>query len=848
MRKQLIVEDFTMIFQWIVIVLLTPFILLPLFPRQDVSFTVRGGIVVAIWIFSGVMTAIYLKVRSSRHAAGMVVNVTALIDVIAIFVCLMIWPKYLPDLFWIFPLLVIVVGTRFSYREAAIAALGLSGLYAVTIITRLGTAPTRTVIGDTLVRIIFLLLVALATVYVTQREKRQRRDANILSRVAAAIGATLDPNELMQIVVEGMSQVAGLGRASAFLVSSDGHWALPESTTEKDPQILGRFKSSRIDLRRRNVASKVVEERRPVIMTDLTDSDLIDRRWSTDFGMSALLAMPILLRDEVKGIVFVERHRALARDLFSEREVKTCESILAQASAGLENALRYEEEQKKRSESDILYKTSRELTSSLEMDRVLENACRLAIDNANAGGCSAFVLDESNGTLVPRVSVGAGGAKRTEFPKESGMPLAEVDDMYSLAQHPPAMLIHSPAANLALPPFLREEGAVLLVPFYAHGRITGLLCIDDEEGREFSDSQISQLAALAGETSLAVLNARLHERIKSDAAQLSSLVQLANAIGSTADLNTIMAIALDTVHHLFDCSSGLIYRIDEHDGTMRHVDSFGYPEEILDKISSPPFPQADECWTVKEDRLICIDDLSQTKLACRTLEKIGQGSTVCVGMQVEGRTLGVLHVRSNRPNAFGEEDQQLALAIADEVALALQRALLFEEINRLAITDPLTGVFNVRRLEEVMQDEVSRAKRYGRPVSFVMVDVDNLKSYNDTLGHQKGDVVLSQIASIVDSNTRDVDKVFRYGGDEFCVVLPETDLDDAMTVAEKVRRAVAEFHFPGEERVPGGGMTVSAGVSSFPENSLSEEELVRQADVALYLAKQQGRNSVQPAS
>jgi diguanylate cyclase (GGDEF)-like protein len=128
-----------------------------------------------------------------------------------------------------------------------------------------------------------------------------------------------------------------------------------------------------------------------------------------------------------------------------------------------------------------------------------------------------------------------------------------------------------------------------------------------------------------------------------------------------------------------------------------------------------------------------------------------------------------------------------------------------------------------------------------------MVDVDDLKSYNDNLGHQQGDIVLSQIASIVDSTTREVDKVFRYGGDEFCVVLPETDNGEATVVAEKVRRAVADFHFAGEEKIPEGNITISVGVASFPKDAEEEKSLILKADVALYSAKQKGRNTVSAA-
>src|SRR5450756_2164242 len=122
-----------MVLQWIVMIVLTPFVLLPLFPRQEVSFTIRLLIVIGAYVGSGVMTLIYLKARNvSHHAAAIVVNITAFLDVVLVFVALLIWPKYIPDLFWIFPILVIVIANRFGYKEAAAAAVGLSTLYAIT--------------------------------------------------------------------------------------------------------------------------------------------------------------------------------------------------------------------------------------------------------------------------------------------------------------------------------------------------------------------------------------------------------------------------------------------------------------------------------------------------------------------------------------------------------------------------------------------------------------------------------------------------------------------------------------------------------------------------------------------
>ena len=841
MRKQLTVEDFAMLFHWTVALLLTPFVLLPLFPREPVGFWVRFSMVAAGYAYSIVMTGVYLRVRSSRRAGAAVVNITATLDVALVFSALLIWPKYLPDRFWVFPLLVMVVAARFGYLETAAVALALSALYAVSMLARLEPGvPTRTVVGDTMVRIVFLMTLGMAATYITRREKRQGMEARVLSRVASAV-TSLEAARVLQAAAEGVSEATGGGRAHAYTISRDRRWLVFGSSAGGEPGEGCNLTRGRIDLRLESPLGRAVDEGLPLVVEGREIAAMQEAGWVGE-SSSPVLVVPLVMSDGAAGVVTVEKAGIGRR--FDEREVEVCAAIAAQASTGLENALRYAEERRKRSEADVHYRVSRELSSSLDMDRVLENACRIAIQVCGAAACTAYLLDPAVGKLKPVVRLTAGGERRRSFPEEDALSAGDMENMFNLAQRPPALILSNPGKSSALPPTLRGEGVLAIAPFLTGGRINGLLCVSDSPGKEFLPARVSELATVSAETSLAVMNARLHERIKLDAAHMASLVQLANAVGTTADLDTIMRLALETVRHMFECSSGLIYRVEEESGNLICMSSFGYPAHVLETISTPPYRKAEECWAVAEERPICLDDLSSSRLECSTLARIGTGSTICVAMQAEGRVLGVLHVRSEKKGAFGEEDQQMALAIADQVGLALQRAALFEEISRLAETDPLTGVYNVRRLSEELKEEVNRADRYGRPLSFLMVDVDNLKSYNDTLGHQSGDAVLVQVASLIDGCTREVDKVFRYGGDEFCVMLPETGASEALVVAEKIRKAVEGFSFDGEDLLGGEGITVSLGVATFPADSKDADGLVRSADLALYRAKQRGRNSV----
>lgn len=166
----------------------------------------------------------------------------------------------------------------------------------------------------------------------------------------------------------------------------------------------------------------------------------------------------------------------------------------------------------------------------------------------------------------------------------------------------------------------------------------------------------------------------------------------------------------------------------------------------------------------------------------------------------------------------------------------------YNQLLERSIRDGLTGLYNYGYFQEQLNSEINRARRYKRQFSLLILDVDYFKVYNDTNGHPAGDNVLRELAGILLSNSRNTDLVARYGGEEFVIMLPETGKEGAAAVAEKIRRAVAEYPFKYQEKQPGGNLTVSIGVASFPEDASSAGELINKADQALYKAKKCGKN------
>jgi diguanylate cyclase (GGDEF)-like protein/putative nucleotidyltransferase with HDIG domain len=215
----------------------------------------------------------------------------------------------------------------------------------------------------------------------------------------------------------------------------------------------------------------------------------------------------------------------------------------------------------------------------------------------------------------------------------------------------------------------------------------------------------------------------------------------------------------------------------------------------------------------------------------------GHRQVVTLPVSARGVNLGAVTVLRPADDPLGEEQVGLLRLLADQIAIAIQNARDYGHRVEQAIRDPLTGVYNRRFFYEAFDKELARAARQGTTASLVMIDVDDFKQVNDTLGHNAGDEVLCAIARIANELVRPADSFARVGGEEFALLLPETSQLDALLVSERLRRAIAT-----EKILPSRGVTISAGVAAYPDDALGVEELEAKADGALYWAKRNGKN------
>lgn len=293
---------------------------------------------------------------------------------------------------------------------------------------------------------------------------------------------------------------------------------------------------------------------------------------------------------------------------------------------------------------------------------------------------------------------------------------------------------------------------------------------------------------------------------------------------------------------LFPTEAGVIYMFHASRNYVEHAASWGGANPHEDMF------QPTDCWALRRGRLHAVGEKNNA-MVCAHVARHGDDTQpyICAPMMAQGETLGLLYLQAH-PAAGGaaplsDGKQQLATAVAEQIALALSNLKLRETLRQQSVRDPLTGLYNRRFLEEALDRELARLERKNLPLALIMIDVDNFKSFNDTFGHEAGDAVLRDLGGILQRYVRGGDIACRYGGEEFTVILPEATIETGRQRAEILREAMRELRLVHDGKSLG-AVTLSLGVAASPENGRKREHLLQAADAALYEAKDGGRNRV----
>jgi diguanylate cyclase (GGDEF)-like protein len=395
----------------------------------------------------------------------------------------------------------------------------------------------------------------------------------------------------------------------------------------------------------------------------------------------------------------------------------------------------------------------------------------------------------------------------------------------------------------------------LWIPLVMPGRVVGVVSVGlDRDGQEIRAEDREFLGSLCSQAAVAINTANLYESIKvarkrqaRSFHQLEILFDVAKKLGEVSDLTKMLRIILGKATGAVDAEKGSLMMVDENteELVIRVVEGLPDPRvqrrindgEIQCKRFKRGEGTAGQVWeSGKPQRVNNVEADGSFQAADNNHVR----SLLCVPMKVDDEVIGVINITNRKDNQpFVDSDETILQALADQAAIAIARAKLYEA----AITDGLTGLFIRRFAIHRLREEVKRARRYDKPLSVIMCDIDHFKRVNDTYGHPAGDAVIIACADVLRAGTRlDIDVAGRYGGEEFLIVLPETDLQGGVVAAERLRAA-----FEATETSIGGGKTLkktmSFGVTCFGPDD-DADSLVKRSDEALYMSKEGGRNCV----
>jgi diguanylate cyclase (GGDEF)-like protein len=383
--------------------------------------------------------------------------------------------------------------------------------------------------------------------------------------------------------------------------------------------------------------------------------------------------------------------------------------------------------------------------------------------------------------------------------------------------------------------------SIVYVPLIAKGEAFGALIVASRRPYAYGERELELLGHVAGQIAFPIQNARLYMETEEKRRLLAAIAGVTRVVMSDVNLDNVFDAFIEELRKLVSFHRVTI-TIAEGD-RVKLVAAFPDRPSGWQGRRWYPLDASVTGVLAREKRTLVLDNGLAQSLGNIHEADSSYPSSIHVPLMVRGEVFGSLSLYSREPHTYGDKEREILEQLGAQIAGAIWSAQLYAKVEERARRDELTGLYNRRYFEECFEREIERHSRYGGNLSVIMLDLDSFKTYNDVYGHSLGDKVLGQIGQIIVRSIRKVDLAFRYGGDEFTVLLPQTGYQQAFTVAERLRRRILT-----RMRRKQVELTASLGVATWPGDGATAEELRNAADQALYYAKRSGGNRTQLAS
>ena len=500
------------------------------------------------------------------------------------------------------------------------------------------------------------------------------------------------------------------------------------------------------------------------------------------------------------------------------------------------------------------------LTSQFSVRREVPREDRLKIvselsrylDDAESAREACMILGEAIGMMfdVPSIAVGLRDREGKDFITENvwghSIPTGPIS-----SDQVPKVFTSDAAGTIALAGDSLKDlfphttaAAAICHSLVADSTLLGVITFFE---MTFTPEELLHIHLLCDRGSLRLSRLQQEEELSRKSTLASRLLSMISSLAVT-DGQELHDQILQMSSELVDATTGSLMILDDEQETLHIISAIGMSPHLL-KVLNIKLGSGIAGKVAMTGHPLLVNDIERDeRIAAPNRPRFKTKSFLSLPLVHQGRVCGVLNLSDKKDNQiFTERDLEILTPFVRHVSLMMQRnnhEKKVELLERLSITDPLTELYNRRYLERRMEEEINRSLRSGQNLTVMLIDLDFFKSYNDMCGHVAGDKALKKAATVLHQSVREMDVVTRYGGEEFCILLPGTSKRESIFVAERIRRDIENEIFAGEEHLPFGRLTTSIGVSSFPEDGSTSISIINTADIALYEAKKGGRNRI----
>ncbi|MCX8024022.1 MAG: diguanylate cyclase [Thermanaerothrix sp.] len=568
-------------------------------------------------------------------------------------------------------------------------------------------------------------------------------------------------------------------------------------------------------------------------------------------NIRSLMVIPIFVREIWWGILQIE---ACSKErTWSESEVYFARAIAGQFGAiflhlEARNAISklFQQELDSYKKALALFEASIALSSVMDWEVALDRTLTLLHEIVPFDWGSIVWLEEQNPVVLRILDLSRGTPRLQRMP--SSPLISSVDRipyLGPLLQSGKPVLFHDTLAEPGWIPIEQSSQRVrswMGIPIQFEGQIVGFFSLGCSEPNAFDDKHVDWVHAYARAAGRVLQNARLFDEVAHALISEQRLNEISREINRTSELERMLQSVLRLTAQLVSSDMGTVGLYNPEDEVILIASTYNLPRPILQTRLVKGQGVAWEVLTKKVP--LVLRDYAEHPQALDEWVQMGAHAYLGVPIVAGDEMLGVLNLFKLSPQrSFSDRDRSLAEMVGRQVGIAIQNIRRFEQAQRFATRDALTGLYTRRHFFEIARVEFERSRRYQRPMAVILMDVDNLKPINDTYGHLIGDLVLQKVALICQRLLRQMDVVGRFGGDEFIVLLPEATQDQALQIAERLREAIVQDPLVVEGKTI--VISISQGIAQIEWTYKSVEQMVQLADLALNKAKQLGKNQVQ---